>query len=104
MSGFVDIKARVLDYLKRLDRAAPGDETAQVCAAALKDDHSYAGVHPFNELSGAKVLADTVHSPMKAALGPWQRRLDMVIAGTHHCKGDGPVRIVICRFFHASHK
>jgi len=74
-------KQSVLQYLRQLDAAAGGDQTIDVCAANLASSHRYRGVHPFNSFEGVVTLADTVWTPLKAATGPIQRRLDIFLAG-----------------------
>lgn len=87
-------KAVVADFTERLDSAAPGEETRQVCARYMADAHGYRGVRPFYEIPGTAALADTVYSPLKAAMTTSQRRLDMLFASRDHLKPDGAIWVV----------
>ena len=95
MSDIQNAKAVVRAHLARLDSAASGAETSEMLWRSLTPDHVYRGVHPFNTLSGPEALAETVYSPLKSAIGAYQRRLDMFFAGPHHNKPDGAVRVVV---------
>jgi hypothetical protein len=75
---------RVWQTLEALDRAAPGTETKTILEQHLAASHRYAGVHPFNEITGAAELADQVWSPLKQAMPVLQRRPDIFFAGYHH--------------------
>ena len=95
MSEIDTAKAVVRAHLARLDGSDGGARTDDVLTRSLTPDHVYRGVHPFNTISGPRELAATVYAPLKAAIGPYQRRLDMFFAGPHHNRPGGPVRVVI---------
>ena len=86
-----DAAARLTRFQTALDRAAPGAETAAVCADTLTPDFAYRGVRPFYELTGSEALAATVWSPLKAAMTTLQRRPDIHFASHDHQRGDAPI-------------
>lgn len=80
MTGFQDNKALVRRYYDALD-SAPADRICDAIRPFYAYDCLFRGVHPFNELRGAEAIADTVWTPLRLALGPWQRRMDIFFAG-----------------------
>lgn len=76
-------KAVVLDFYAALDRGPAKDALAKHCAPDL----IWRGYHPFNELHGADVVAETFWAPLKSALTPMQRRLDLFFAGLNEIDG-----------------
>ena len=78
---YQDIKAFVAGYYRDLD-AATAENVASVLARYLADDCLFRGVHPFNELTGAQAVADTVWAPLRRSLRAVQRRQDIFMAGT----------------------
>ncbi|MEM9319351.1 MAG: nuclear transport factor 2 family protein [Pseudomonadota bacterium] len=63
-----------------LDAALPG-ESARALAAHTAPDWRWMGMHPFHEITGAENVARAFWDPLKSALRPLQRRLDLFIAG-----------------------
>lgn len=87
-------KSLVLRYLSARDSAAPGADTTAACEKHLAPSHTYRGVHPFNEVASAAALAETVWSPLKAAMPVMQRRPDIFFAGRHHMESAGALWVV----------
>lgn len=88
------LKTTVLDFYRALDAATAGEATSDALREVLTDDHSYEGVHPFNEISGPDALAAEVWTPLKSACGRCQRRLDIFFAGPSGNDPAAEVRVV----------
>lgn len=73
-------KAVVLAHHEALDAAAPGgalDALRRHCEEGML----WSGMHPWGVLHGLESLAAEVWEPLRAALGPLQRRPDIFFAG-----------------------
>jgi ketosteroid isomerase-like protein len=86
MTDLQAAKAVALAYNAALVHADVAD-TARVIEAHTADAYGWRGVHPFNELSGAKAVAETVWMPLKTALTRLQRREDVFLAGVDTTDG-----------------
>ncbi|KNG93849.1 ester cyclase [Pseudaestuariivita atlantica] len=73
-------KEIVRAYYTALDR---GDDTSPYCAEALV----WRGFHPFGLLTGRAEVEDAFWTPLRRALTPMQRRLDVFIAGLNEMDG-----------------
>lgn len=86
-------KALVLAANAAIDGAEP-----DAIAAALSDhvatDYRWRGMHPFNELNSAKAVAETFWAPLRAAMGPLQRRPDIFLAGENQLDGGASLWVV----------
>lgn len=80
MADRQDAKQVVLRYFDALE-SARGDEVAAVIAEHTAPGYSFRGVHPFNELQDAALVAETVWKPLHDAVSPMQRRQDIFMAG-----------------------
>jgi len=80
MSEIQKSKSVVRSFYRALDLASP-DQAAEVMAEHCREDLLWRGFHPFNELSGARNVGEVFWQPLKAALRPQQRRLDLFFAG-----------------------
>jgi len=90
MSEFQVEKDLVRSFYTALDKA-PADGVAQVLAQYCAPDLRWFGFHPFNDISSAQALADQFWSPLKTALRPMQRRLDLFMAGHNQMDGSQSV-------------
>ncbi|WP_092370558.1 nuclear transport factor 2 family protein [Cribrihabitans marinus] len=88
MSDLQGAKALVRAFYAALD-AAEGPDVAGVMARFCAPDLLWRGFHPFDEQSGPEAVAQTFWVPLKSALRPLRRRLDLFFAGRNH--GDGAV-------------
>ena len=80
-------KAAVRNYYQVIDEA--NDENAciaamEMCCAA---EFIWRGFHPFNELNDPAEVAQQFWYPLKSALKPMQRRLDLFFAGKNEIDG-----------------
>ena len=82
MADLQRAKAVVRSFYDGLDAAAP-DEVSGVLEAATTRPYRWRGVHPWNEQSGTDSVARDLWTPLKLAIGPWQRRPDIFFAGTN---------------------
>ncbi len=86
MNDIADSKALVLRYFDEFENAdADGIERAIVRHAA--EDLRFRGVHPFNEIQGAKEIADKVWRPLREAFPRMQRRQEIFMAGPNWIDG-----------------
>lgn len=74
------IKAVVLAHHAALDAARPG-EAREALGRHCAPDMAWMGMHPWGEVRGLDRLAAEVWEPLRAALGPLQRRPDIFLAG-----------------------
>lgn len=79
-------KRIVLAYFDAIEKAGAG-QAADVLTDHTGADYRFRGVHPFNELDGAKYVAESVWEPLQAALRPMQRRQDIFMAGPNLIDG-----------------
>ncbi len=86
-------KALVLEANAAVDSAAP-DEVAGVLARWTAPDFRWRGMHPFGEQIGADAVARAYWAPLKTALGPLQRRPDILMAGRNAMDGRASVWVV----------
>ena len=80
MADLQSAKAIVLAANDAIDTAEP-DGVAEALAAHTAADYLWRGMHPFHELAGAGAVAESFWRPLRAAMGPLQRRPDMFLAG-----------------------
>lgn len=80
MADLQSAKAIVLAANEAID-AADTDGVAGALAAHTASDYRWRGMHPFHELTGAQAVAESFWCPLRAAMGPLQRRPDMFLAG-----------------------
>ena len=86
MANFQDGKALVLDCFQALEDAHPA-QAAQVLGRFTSTDYRFRGVHPFNELHGAEVVAERVWGPLLTSFTALQRRQDIFMAGLNQIDG-----------------
>lgn len=86
MADLQGAKALVLAANAAIDGAAPG-AFAQALGGYVAQDYRWRGMHPFHEQTGAEAVAETFWEPLRAALGPWQRRPDIFFAGRNQVEG-----------------
>ena len=86
MSNYQEQKSLVRRYYDELDACA-GPELPALLRRFVSNDYDWRGVHPFNELSGADAVAETVWRPLRDAIAPIQRRHDIFMAGTSEIDG-----------------
>ena len=82
-----DAKAVVRAYHAAQDTAAH-DDIAAALIAATTDDYRWRGYYPFEELNGARNVAETFWMPLRAAITSMQRREDIFFAGKNTIDGD----------------
>lgn len=87
-------KQQVRQFQSALDNAIAEAAITAVCQSHLSPTHTYRGVHPFYDIEGGDALADTVWSPLKAAMPVLQRRPDILFAGSHHMDDDNALWVV----------
>lgn len=93
MSGFQDEKRAVLAHYARLDAAAPG-QIEQALAAGCAPGWRWRGYHPFGELKGPAAVAEAFWEPLRGALTPMRRRMDVFFAGRNETDGFASVWVV----------
>ena len=82
MPNYQDSKALVLKFYEELE-AASTDHIGSVLNRYTSSDYQFRGVHPFNEITGADAVADTLWKPLSSAFTPMMRRQDIFMAGTN---------------------
>jgi ketosteroid isomerase-like protein len=87
MNPYQDNKALVRDFYAALE-AATEDSVEAVLLQYTSADYEFFGVHPFNELQGARAVADVFWKPFLSAWQAVQRREDIFMAGTNEVAGD----------------
>jgi len=90
MSNFQTEKEMIRAFYLGLDQAE-GDDIITLIKANTIKDYRWRGFHPFNEIIGAEAVAKQFWSPLKSALAPMQRRLDIFMAGENSLEGDSGV-------------
>lgn len=83
----------VLDYYGELD-SGPESSIADALARHCSDQLIWRGYHPFNEICGLDRVAAEFWGPLKRALRPLQRRLDIFMAGQNALRDDQAVWVV----------
>lgn len=73
-------KALVLAHHEALDAARPG-EALEALRRHCAEDMLWMGMHPWGPIRGLERLASEFWEPLRAALGPLQRRPDIFFAG-----------------------
>jgi ketosteroid isomerase-like protein len=73
-------KRVVRAFYEALDRAQ-GDEIKAAMAAHCSPNLLWRGYHPFDEITGPEAVAEAFWQPLKHALRPLQRRMDVFMAG-----------------------
>lgn len=86
MTGFQLEKKLVRAFHAALDSAAPEDLPG-VTAQFMTPDAVWRGFHPFNELRGPDPVALRFWQPLRQALAPMQRRIDIFMAGRNEIDG-----------------
>lgn len=86
MDSFQTEKDLVRAYYAALDAAAP-EASADVLARYCAPDLLWRGFHPINDQHGPEAVADAFWTPLKRALRPMQRRLDIFMAGRNEIDG-----------------
>ena len=67
-----------------------GKALTDLITAHTATDYRWRGFHPFDEIIGAEAVATRFWHPLKSALAPMQRRLDIFMAGANTlADGDG---------------
>ena len=88
--NFQEEKSVVREFYAALDSATPkrlGEVMAQFCAADLH----WQGFHPFNEIRGAKAVAEQFWLPLRQALTSMQRRMDVSCPMTRPARNPVPL-------------
>ena len=80
--SFQEAKAVVRAYYDALDSASL-EQVTDVVRAMTTPDFQWRGYHPFSEMMDAESVGETFWRPLKSALTPMQRRLDMFFAGAN---------------------
>jgi len=80
MSNFKDEKKLVLEYFNSIDNAK-SETLVDSISKYTSDDFKMRCTHPFNELNGAKQVANNLLLPIKNSFEPIQRRMDIFYAG-----------------------
>ncbi|MBT8414334.1 MAG: ester cyclase [Boseongicola sp.] len=93
MSGFQAEKAVVLAHYEALSRATP-ESVSAILSERVAHDWTWLGVHPFNEQSGVKAVAEAFWTPYLSAFSRVQRRQDIFFAGLNEVDGFKGVWVV----------
>ncbi len=80
-----DLRASVLDRLRRLAEAGPLDQTRAIEALAAPNCH-WRAAHPMNEMTGPEAAAARIWGPLLAAFPDLERRDALFVAGTYQGK------------------
>jgi len=80
LTSFQSIKSVVRNFMRDLD-AANTAEIEDVLARYTAPDFLWRGMHPFYEQRGAHAVTGAFWRPFREAVGPIQRREDILIAG-----------------------
>ena len=75
-------KKLVLDFLNSIDKTE-NKYLGETIFKYTSEDFQMRCTHPFNELKGAKNIADNLWIPIKNSFSPIQRRMDIFYAGTN---------------------
>ncbi|MGB0798703.1 MAG: ester cyclase [Planktomarina sp.] len=97
MSDFQSQKQTVLEYYSALD-AAQGDDLIDVMTQHTAPDYIWRGYHPFHLKTDAEQVARDFWQPLKHALRPMQRRMDVFFAGANHM--DDANSVWVCSMGH----
>lgn len=90
---FSEEKQIVLGFYAQLD-IANGPDIAAVLEKFATADYLWRGYHPFNEITSAREVAESFWRPLRAALTPMQRRMDVFMAGRNAITEQGGVWVV----------
>jgi len=90
MPNFQTEKDIIREFYLDLDQAE-GDDIVTLIKANTSKDYRWRGFHPFNEIIGAEAVTKQFWSPLKSALAPMQRRLDIFMAGENSLEGDAGI-------------
>ena len=85
MSNRQQAKGIVLEYFAAMES---GNSPKQALKQFSHKDYSFRGVHPFNDLEGASVVAENVWQPLEDSFTALQRRQDIFFAGPNLSNGD----------------
>ena len=97
MDDLQGAKDLVLAANAALDTAT-GDTVAGTLAPFVTGDYLWRGMHPFHTQNCVGDVADVFWRPLKAALGPWQRRPDIFLAGRNQL--DDGASLWVCEMGH----
>ncbi len=86
MSDVQRAKSVVRRYFEDFEAASPGG-LAGVIDRHAASDYGFRGVHPFNEIAGAREVAARVWHPLAEAFSRLQRRQDVFMAGSNRLDG-----------------
>ena len=82
MKNYQTEKQIVREYYTELDSASP-ESISKVLKRYTGPDYRWRGYHPFNELYGADAVANRFWTPLRKAIFPIQRRMDIFMAGAN---------------------
>ncbi|MDW3225647.1 MAG: nuclear transport factor 2 family protein [Paracoccaceae bacterium] len=83
---FQTAKSLVQNHYRALAQATP-DTVSDILSQTLHPECHWYGMHPFEEQTGPKAIADAFWSPFLAALSNVQRREDIFFAGLNEIDG-----------------
>ena len=98
MAGEADVdfqaeKKLVRTFHAALDGSSP-DTIEDTLGQFVTPDWLWRGMHPFHEQHGAAAVARQFWTPLRASIGPIQRRPDIFIAGLNEIDGSGSTWVV----------
>ncbi len=86
MNDIQRAKAVVRRYFEEFETAAP-DKLAAVIDRHTLPGYRFRGVHPFNEIDGARQVTEQVWRPMRAAVSALHRRQEVFMAAPNRLDG-----------------
>lgn len=89
MSNYQVEKELVRAFYDEFDAAEPND-LSDVLSQYTSDDYRWRGYYPFDKLTSAKEVATEFWQPLREALRPVQRRMDVFMAGSNSLQSDAP--------------
>lgn len=90
MTDFQAEKNLLRNLLASLDQVGP-ETVASALNRHVAPDWLWRGMHPFHEQLGPEAVADVFWAPLLRAIGPLQRRPDIVMAGLNEIDGQQSV-------------
>ncbi len=90
---FQEQKQLVLDHYSAMD-TAPAEGIAAAAAQRMAPDALWRGMHPFHEQTGPHAMAEVFWQPLRHALRPMQRRMDVFMAGRNQMDDGASVWVV----------
>ena len=82
MDSFADAKKLVREFHTELD-AAPAGDAGKVIAGYAASGYEWRGMHPFNEISGAREVGERFWTPFRRSFTAIQRRPDVFMSGNN---------------------